>query len=67
MACRVPRALHRRSAVLRAPLSRERLSPEYADLVSYSNPTVEVETEYLPWDPVHTVGAAADRIDRFDR
>jgi RimJ/RimL family protein N-acetyltransferase len=31
------------------------------------SPTVEAETRYLPWDPVETVGAAADRIDRFER
>lgn len=49
-------------------LCRENVSPrEYADLVSYDDPTVAVETEYLPWDPLHTVGEAADRIDRFER
>lgn len=31
------------------------------------SPTVTEETQYLPWDPLRTVGAAADRIDRFER
>ena len=49
-------------------LCHENVSPhEYADLVSYGNPTVELETEYLPWNPVYTVGEAADRIDQFER
>jgi len=40
---------------------------EVYDAFGRPSPTVEAETEFLPWDPLDTVGAAADRLDRFER
>ena len=49
-------------------LCRDTVTPrEYAGLVSTRNPTVDDETEFLPWNPVCTLGGAADRIDEFER
>ena len=49
-------------------LCHENVEPrEYADLVSTRNPTVRDETEFLPWNPVCTLGGAADRLDEFER
>lgn len=37
------------------------------DHVSYRNPTIGDETEYLPWNPVETVADAAERIDDYEQ
>ena len=39
---------------------------EVYDAFGRPSPTVEAETEFLPWDLLDTVGAAADRLDRFE-
>lgn len=33
---------------------------------SHVSPTIDEETEYLPWDPLRTVKDADERIDRFE-
>lgn len=41
---------------------------EYWTLVGkHSNPTVSEELRYIPREPVETLGAAADRLDDFER
>jgi ribosomal-protein-alanine N-acetyltransferase len=52
----------------------ERLCREYVPVDEYytlvgreANPTVEEELRYIPRGPVETVGAAADRLEEFER
>ena len=46
----------------------ENISPgELYASTSSTTPTIEDETEYLPWDPLLTMKDASNRIDEFER
>lgn len=46
---------------------RKNITPnELYGLISQNSPTIEEETEYLPWNPVQTLKDAADRIDMYE-
>lgn len=48
-------------------LCEENLSPrEYYDFCKRGRSTIEAETRYVPWDPVQTVGEAAERLREFE-
>lgn len=40
---------------------------EFYELRSERTPSIQDETRYLPWDPVDTVGEAADVLETFER
>jgi RimJ/RimL family protein N-acetyltransferase len=40
---------------------------EYYDAFSHRRPAVEEETRYLPWDPLESMGEAAERLDHFEQ
>lgn len=48
-------------------LCRDNISPrEYYEACSADRSTVDDETQYLPWDPVQTIGEAASRLKNFE-
>ena len=42
-------------------------SLELYELISHRNPSIDEEMQYVPWNPIETVGDAADRLGTFEQ